>query len=167
MLAAVACGGLIGAASVTARAEPAGGTTPEQRIEASIRAWFALLAARAPGSCAVEDLVSAAPFEFALAAGELASPEGFRAWVSELRSPHPQVSYRLGAIRSEAVGDGLYRARFGFDRRGVDEAGLPHVARGEQAWLIRARAGEPAVVLRIDRERQLVFPGTGPQVVCY
>lgn len=132
-----------------------------------VRSWYTLIESQQVGSCTLDDLLDQSPFEFSSAEGSWPGPEGLSAWVSELRSDHPQVEYRLTNMSTTAVDQGTYRIRFGLDRRALDSDGVPHVARREQAWLIRFRSGALPLVLRIDDESQLVFPGTGPQIVCY
>jgi hypothetical protein len=56
---------------------------------------------------------------------------------------------------------------FRLDRGAIDREGTRHVARYQQAWTLRDRPGDEPVVLAIDTHRLLVFPGTGPQIVCY
>jgi hypothetical protein len=160
---AFALGSLVG----SARAELPGVADPVRRIESMIRGWYSLLEGQSLESCTLEGLLSESLVEFSLEAGSTPGPEDLSAWVSELRSTHPQVEYRLSEMRTRAVGDGTYRTRFAFDRYALDEAGVPHVARREQTWLVRDRADDTLEVLRIDDQRQLAFPGTGPQIVCY
>ena len=93
--------------------------------------------------------------------------DDFSDWLLALRSPHPVVEYRLDKLRIDSYEDDLVRVRFEFERHAIDAAGLPHLTRREQTWLVRNPSGEVPVVLRIDEQRLLAFPGTGPQIVCY
>ena len=77
------------------------------------------------------------------------------------------VEYRVGPIRIDAAGEDLYEARFEFDRLATDDAGIPHVARREQTWLVRDLSDGTAEILRVDEQKLLAYPGTGPQIVCY
>jgi hypothetical protein len=70
-------------------------------------------------------------------------------------------------MHTRVVDGGMVRVHFSFDRYALDEAGVPHLARREQTWLLRDRADDRPEVLRIDDQRKLAFPGTGPQIVCY
>jgi hypothetical protein len=162
-MAAVALGALVS----SAHAELPAVADPARRIESMIRGWYSRLEEQSLESCRLEGLVSEPAVEFSLEAGNTPGPEDFSAWVSELRSTHPQVEYRLSEMRTRAVGDDTYRTRFAFDRYAQDEAGVPHVARREQTWLVRVRADDRLEVLGIDDQRQLALPGTGPQIVCY
>ena len=78
-----------------------------------------------------------------------------------------RVEVRLGPIRIDAAGEGLSAARFEFERLYSDEAGIPHIARREQTWLVRELADGAAEVLQVDEQKLLAYPGTGPQIVCY
>ena len=78
-----------------------------------------------------------------------------------------EVEYRVGPIRIDAAGEDLYEARFEFDRLASDKAEIPHIARREQTWLVRDRFDGAAEILRVDEQKLLAFPGTGPQIVCY
>lgn len=77
------------------------------------------------------------------------------------------VEYRVGPIRVDAVGEGMYEARFEFDRLARDEAGIPHIARRRQTWLVRDGSHGTAEIVHVDDQKVLAFPGTGPQIVCY
>jgi hypothetical protein len=91
-----------------------------------------------------------------------------RAWLSDRRAEHPRVEYRfIGDIRIDPAGEGLYRARFEFDRLAEDDAGTPHIARREHTWIVRDVPDATPVILRIDEQSKLAFPGTGPQIICY
>jgi hypothetical protein len=166
-MAVIALWCMVGSPVDCARAEFPDVADPRIRIESMIRGWYALLEGQSLESGTLDGLLSESPVAFLLEAGATPGPEDFSAWVSELRSTHPQVEYRLSQMRASAVGDGTFRAHFSFDRYAVDEAGVPHVARREQTWLVRDRTDGTLEVLRIDDRRQLVFPGTGPQIVCY
>jgi hypothetical protein len=167
LVATLACSAVGCAAVDRASADASACDASERRISTLIRNWYSLLESQAPESAAIEHFLADSPFEFSLTAGEDPGPGEALAWVSELRSGHPQVEYRLQPIRTESGGEGLVRARFEFERRAMDAEGLLHVARRAHTWLIRDVAGASPAVVRIDEERLLSFPGTGPQIVCY
>jgi hypothetical protein len=101
------------------------------------------------------------------AEGERRIESTVRGWLADLREAHPGVEYRIGAVRIDSAGKGLFRARFELDRRALDEVGVPHIARREHTWLVRDFPGQQPLLLRIDERQLLPFPGTGPRIVCY
>jgi hypothetical protein len=127
---------------------------PERRIESMVREWFGLLVK--PG----------APIRLSLAEADVRSRDELRVWREKLHATHSRVEYRLGPVLVRSVGADLYRVYFELDRRAVDAAGTPHVARSGQTWLVRD-APRGLVVETIDERRLLRFPGTGPQIICY
>jgi hypothetical protein len=147
-----------------AEAEP---PAPEHHVASMIRAWFSSLEGQSPESVALERFLVESPLGFRLGVGGGLGANGLGTWVSDLRSPYPQVEYRIGAIRIDDSADGSYRARFEVDRRAVDSDGVPHVARSAHRWVVAGFQGAVPTVTRIDHEPLLSFPGTGPQVVCY
>ena len=148
-------------------ARAAGESGSEPRIVSAVQDWFALLESQPPAAFSPSDLLPEASFELTLADGKVRSRSGLRAWLFDLRTGHRQVEYRIGAIRVDSAGEGLYEAHFEFDRQAVDEAGAPHIARREHAWLVQAIPRDAPRILRIDERPLLPFPGTGPQIVCY
>ena len=86
---------------------------------------------------------------------------------AQLDATDPEVEYLVGPIRVDSAGEHLYEARFEFDRIASDEAGIPHIARREQTWLVRDLSDGTAEILRVDEQKLLAYPGTGPQIVCY
>jgi len=146
---------------------PGPSADPPSHMESEITRWFSALAEHPPGLPGVARPLAQSPLEFALTEGENAVPADLRAWLVDLRSPHPRVEYELDRMSATRVGDQLHRVRFEVTRRAVDAEGLPHVARSRQTWLIRDRAGLPPTVLRAENVRLLSFPGTGSQIVCY
>jgi hypothetical protein len=136
-------------------------------VASLIRVWFSSLEGQSPESVATDRFLVESPLGFHLGAGSDPSANGLRAWVSDLRSPYSQVEYRIGAIRVDDSGDGSHRARFEVGRRALDADGVPHVARSAHRWVVARSPGAAPVVVRIDHEPLLSFPGTGPQVVCY
>jgi hypothetical protein len=86
---------------------------------------------------------------------------------ARLDAADPDVEYRVGPIRIAPTREGLYEARFELDRLATDEAGIPHIARRAQTWLVRERSDGTAEILSVDEQELLAFPGTGPQIVCY
>ena len=139
----------------------------EHRVASLIRAWFSSLEGQSAESVATAVFPVESPLVFHADVGGDPGVNGLRAWIADLRSPYPQVAYRIGAIRIDDAGDGAHRARFELDRRAVDADGIPHVARSAHRWTVAAPPDAPPVVFRIDQEPLLSFPGTGPQVVCY
>jgi hypothetical protein len=140
---------------------------PEHPVASLIRAWFSSLEGQSPESVATNRTLVESPLRFQLGAGGVPDANGLRAWVFDLRSPYPQVEYRIGAIRIDDVGGDSHRVRFEVDRRAVDADGVPHVARSAHSWVVARSPGAAPAVVRIDHEPLLSFPGTGPQVVCY
>jgi hypothetical protein len=148
-------------------AEAPGSDNRSDHIPQLIESWFSLLEKQPPDSSAMDHFAGASPLAFPLYDGVDPGAGEFTAWIADLRTHHRNVEYRLSEIRTEVAGDGLYRAQFEVDRRSVDGDEMPHVARRRYTWLIREQGYlEPAVV-RIEEERVLHFPGTGPQIVCY
>ena len=139
----------------------------EQRLVALVQGWFAALERRLPEASSLSDLLPASSFEVTWSDGKHRSRSGTSAWLSDLRTSHRQIEYRIGEIRVDSLGKGLYEAHFEFDRQAVDEAGTPRIARREHTWLVRDSPGDPPQILRIDERPLLPFPGTGPQIVCY
>ncbi|MBW2288624.1 MAG: hypothetical protein JRG90_12460 [Deltaproteobacteria bacterium] len=164
LVVALACGILVcGAAAAASRA----GVAEEARVASMVEQWFASLEAQPSEGWAVETFLAESPLAFSLTeAGDL-GPDELAGWLFALRSSHPKVEYRLDKVRLDSPEEDLVRVRFEFDRHAIDAAGLPHLARREQTWLIRDLPGEVPVVLRIEEQRLLAFPGTGPQIVCY
>jgi hypothetical protein len=87
--------------------------------------------------------------------------------IAKLDATDEDVVYRLGPVRIHAAGEDLYQVRFEFDRLASDEAGIPHIARREQTWLVRDLSDGTPEVLQVDEQKLLAYPGTGPQIVCY
>jgi hypothetical protein len=136
-------------------------------IASLIHGWFSLLEQRPPHPFAIDPAASTPSLTFRLSDGGHPGPDEFEDWVADLRTQDPEVEYRLSAMRTKVMGDGLYRARFEFDRHSVDADGKRHVARRGHSWLIEQQAGLDPVVVRIEEQRLLFFSGTGPQIVCY
>jgi hypothetical protein len=139
----------------------------ELRIASMVRDWFAALEVGAFEPRSLDDFPADLSFEFTGAEGSVLSRSEFRARLSDLRSTYAQIEHRVDEIRVEPAGEGLYRARFEFERRALDEAGTPHIARREHTWLVQDEPDEPMLILRIDERPMLPFPGTGPRIVCY
>jgi hypothetical protein len=167
LAAAFVCGALIGGAPVAVATGPPRSAGDESRIASLVTRWFASLAARDRAGFTPRGFLAESPLGFALAATSDPGPDDLAAWLDELRSPHPHVEFRIDALLLDVVDGSTVRASFTLLRRARDAAGLPHVARSEQTWLIRDSAAEVPVVLRIEERRLLAFPGTGPQMVCY
>jgi hypothetical protein len=164
LAAAIACVILFGG---VATATSAAGAGEGVRVTSLISQWFVLLQAQSSDSWAVETFLAESPLVFSLMEAGDPGPGDFADWLSALRSPHPEVAYRLDKLRLDSLEDDLVRVRFEFERHAIDAAGLPHLTRREQTWLVRDLPGEVPVVLRIEEQRLLAFPGTGPQIVCY
>jgi len=141
--------------------------SPAVRIEALVERWFALLEDPSSEPMALNELLPAAPFELLLDGERLHDPAGLLAWVARLRTSYPRIAYELGPIQIQPEGSNLYRVHFEFDRRASDAAGLPHVARREQTWIVDGDASAPPVILSIEERPLLFYSGTGPQIVCY
>jgi len=139
----------------------------ELQIEALIQHWFAVLEDPTAEPKALLDLLADASFALELDGEAIRDRDALLAWASKFRAKHSQVKFSIDPIRVTAEGRDLYRARFEFDRHAVDPAGLPHVARREQSWLVRSRSDEEALALAIEERPLMFFPGTGPQIVCY
>ncbi len=168
---ALGAGAAGGELRATADPDPAAfATLPselEDRIESLIEGWFSILENAAVEATTLNGLLAEPPFELVLDGETLLDPASLLAWVSRLRASYPQIEYRLDSIRIEAQGSDLYRASFEFDRHALDAAGLSHVGRREQSWIIRSGSDAKALILRIEERPLLFFPGTGPQIVCY
>jgi hypothetical protein len=138
-------------------------------MESQIERWFSVLAESPPDLAGEARPRGQSALEFALVEeeGEDAAPADLRAWLLDLRSPHPRVQFELHHMSATRVGDRLHRFRFEVERKAVDAEGLPHVARSQQTWLIHERVASPPAVLRAESVPLLSFPGTGPQIVCY
>ena len=139
----------------------------EQRVEALIRDWFASFANPTIDWNQSSRFLSEMSFEFRSIDGTVRSRSEFLASISNLHTSRVHTEYELDSIKIESVEPDLYRARFQFNRRSVDEAGIPHVARREHIWIVRSESNATPVVLQIEERPLLFFPGTGPQVVCY
>jgi hypothetical protein len=139
----------------------------EQRVEALIRDWFASLANPAVDLNQSSLFLSETPFEFRSIDGAVHSRNEFLASISNLHTSRVHTEYELDLIKIESVEPDLYRARFQFSRHSLDEAGIPHVARREHIWMVRVESNAAPVVLQVEELPVLIFPGTGPQVICY
>jgi hypothetical protein len=142
-------------------------TDPELMVEALIRDWFAALADPANDSSRLEGFLAKTSFEYFSPDETLRGRDAFLASLSTLRALHATTEYRLGSIQIEAVEPRLYRARFEFNTRALDEAGIAHVARREHIWMVRSGLNEAPKILRIEDQPLLVYPGTGSQIICY
>jgi hypothetical protein len=138
-----------------------------QRVETLIRDWFASLANPAIDSKQLSGFLSETLFEFRSVDQGVRGRSEFLASISKFRASRPHTEYELDSIKIESVKPGLYRARFEFSTRALDEEGITHVARREHVWMVRSRSNETPKVLRIDERPLLAFSGTGPQIVCY
>ncbi len=171
ILAALAPGLLNCATTGGVSADPTTSTSAdhgsERRIASMIHEWFALLTSQTLESPALDHFVAQPPFAFSFAEGNVRSLGELRAWASNLRSTSAQVEYRIAAIRLDPAGEGLYQVRFESQQRALDASGAPHIAGRQHTWLVRDFPGEGPVILQIDERPSLVFPGTGPQIVCY
>jgi hypothetical protein len=139
----------------------------EDRIVSLVEAWFTSLPEVAAGADDLEAFVVASPFEVSLVEGDLADIGEFRAWVTELRGAHPQVEYQIRDIRVGLLENGSRHARFEVDRRGVDDEGAMHLTRRRMTWHLRDPGSGPLVLEGVEEERLILFPGTGPQIVCF
>jgi hypothetical protein len=139
----------------------------KQRVETLVHDWFASLANPAIDSNQLSLFLSETSFEFRSIDEIVRGRSEFLASISNLRASRPHTEYQLDSIRIESVKPDLYRARFQFNRRALDEAGIPHVARREHIWMVRSESNAAPVILQIEERPLLFFPGTGPQIVCY
>jgi hypothetical protein len=139
----------------------------EERIEAMIHRWFAVLEDPTVEAKILNGLLAEAPFELILDGEALHDRDELLAWVSNLRATYPQIEHRLDPIRIQPERRDRYRVHFEFDRHALDEAGLPHVARREHIWIVRSDADATPVILKMEERPLLFFPGSGPQIVCY
>ena len=155
-----------GAPSAGRGSEPAVPPEAERRVASLVREWFTRLETRAPQSPSPERLLSAPSFELSTAEGTARTRAAVRAWLDDLRTPHPRVAFQLAAMRIAPVEADLYRARFEVDRRTYDLEELPHVSRWEHTWLVRSVPGEPPVIVRIEERPSLSHPGTGTRIIC-
>lgn len=140
--------------------------TPETRIPPLVHDWFGQLEAGTPEPGSLARFLAEPSFEFTGADGRVLGVPELRTRISTLHSTYAQIEHRIGEIQVEPARDGLYHARFEVERHAVDAAGTPHVARKQAIWLVRVDPGAP-VILRIDEQPILAFPGTGPKIVCY
>jgi hypothetical protein len=138
-----------------------------QRIVSLVEGWFASLPEVPTGSDDLDAFVVTSPFDVSLLEGDLRDPGDFRAWVEELRSPHPRVAYELRDLRVDLVENGFGRARFEVGRRATNDEGDLHLSRRRLTWRFRDRGNGPLVLVGFEEERLILFPGTGPQIVCY
>ena len=160
------CAAILGAGlDPTARTSAADG--PEQRIASLVHDWFGVLEGGASGPRDLDGFLAEPSFDLSLIDTSIQSLVELEAWRSNLHSTHLQLDYRIDSIDVESLDDDLHRARFKFERRAVDDGGVPHLARREHDWLVRDVPGEAPVIVRIDERALLAFPGTGPQIICY
>jgi|GEM_PF-1891113 len=164
LAAAIACGIAVCAAEA---ADSSIESARESRVSLSIEQWFGALAVEPAEEWASEVFLADAPLVFSLTEADDPGSDDLVDWLFALRSSHPRVEFRVGTLRFESLGKDLVRVRFEVDRHSTDAAGLLHLVRREQTWLIRDLPGETPVVLRIEEQRLPAFPGTGPQLVCY
>jgi hypothetical protein len=136
-------------------------------VEQQLRDWYAALSEQPVASHDPRSLLAARGFDVELSRGDFPDEAALGVWVRELRTDHARVAYHITAIRVEEPPDGPRRALVELDREAVDDAGLRHLARREHTWWIDAHAGEQLTVLGVREQRLIVFPGTGPQIVCY
>jgi hypothetical protein len=168
-LIALGAGGDIGQARASSdlAAPEATSSDFEARVETLVNSWFAVLGDPTQEANTLDPLLAESPFELVLDGVVLHDRSALLAWVSDLRAAYPQIEYQLDPIRVHAEAKDRYRVRFQFDRRALDHAGLPHVARREHTWIIQETPHTPPVILEIEERPLLFFPGTGPQIVCY
>ena len=140
---------------------------PQQRVEALIRDWFAALADPAIDSNQLGIFLVEASFEYLSTDETRRGRNAFLASTSAHRALHANTEYRLNLIQIESAEPDLYRARFELSTSSLDEVGIAHVARREHTWMVQSRANQTPKILRIEDQPLLVYPGTGPQIVCY
>lgn len=159
---------------VLAACSSTSGATPQPadtRIEAALEGWFTALARS--GAAPFSDAASPVHFartvdlDFVLRPDSALTPASFDDWLASLRTIHPRVSYRIAAITIEPMEQRALRVRFVLERDAIDVDALRHVARSEQTWRIELKPSGPLEVSAVSEVPKLVFPGTGPQIVCY
>ena len=163
-------------------AEPSDSTSPNAQITEALEQWWTALARRPlaeqPGGQGHP--VDAATLDFALTSASPLSPADLPSWLAAMRPNHPAIEYRLAAVSiapsasrskttptSTPTGSTDYDTRFALERRSFDDTGLSHVARWQENWRIRLQPDAPPIVVSIEEEARLVFPGTGPQIICF
>ena len=132
-----------------------------------VERWFALLENPSAEPETLNDLLAKSPFDLRLEGELLRDRDGLVAWVARLRAIYPQIAYALGPIQIQSEASDRYRVQLEFDRHASDAAGLPHVARREQTWVVRSDTNGTSVILSIEEKPLLFYSGTGPQIVCY
>jgi hypothetical protein len=158
----LACGGSVGPRGREAAARPS-----QDHVESTLRNWYESLAEASTQRDAVTPLLRTHDLAFRPESGDERSEAAIESWIMELRSDLPQVAFALSKTHIDEGPDGSYRAHFELDRRGFDREGNEHVMRREQSWRFRQAAGGTLYVLAIEEKPLLVFPGSGPQIVCY
>jgi len=139
----------------------------EARIDSLIHRWFARLADPSSDANSLGEFVAEPTFALVLDGASIHDRPALLAWFSELRALYPTLEYRIDPIRIHEESRTVYRAVFELDRRAIDEAGLPHVARRKHSWLVQVDPiGEP-VILEIEEQPLLFSSETGPKIVCY
>jgi len=162
------CIGLIVSVSCATDPRPASDASPDLKITHSLEQWFTALARQPLGT----QPTTSASLDFALLPTSPLAPDDLPRWLADIRPNHPQAQYRLAALNISPAdqptpGSTDYDTRFALERDTVDEAGLSHIARWQQHWRIRLPAEGPPIVVSIHEEPLLIFPGTGPQIVCF
>ena len=138
-----------------------------EHLESAIRSWFSLIEESAPGTGSFDRAPSELPLRFALNEVESLALTEYREFVSRLRSPFPIVEFEINKLRSNPLEENSTRVRFEIERKAVDKDGFPHVMRSAQTWIIRDKTETSPVVVRIEEDLLIPFPGTGPQIICY
>ena len=162
------CIGLIVSLSCATDPGQATAASPDLRITHSLEQWFTSLARR---SLATQPAAEAS-LDFALLPTSRIAPDEWSRWLADMRPSHPQAQYRIAELRISPAEppspkSDEYETRFALERDTVDDAGVAHIARWQQHWRIRLPAAGPPIVLSIHEEPRLIFPGTGPQIVCF
>ncbi len=142
----------------------------EGRIHSMVEDWFRLFEGVSRKDRSFDDFISQSSFEFMsdeVGKGMAMSVEDYSAWAALQQASYLQIEHELGELRIDPQADDMYRVRFEFDRFMSDRDGTPHVARRMHSWLVHDVPGQAPEVLRINEQRKLYFPGTGPQIVCY
>ena len=158
----IGCGGSVALRSGEGAVRPS-----RDHVESTLEGWYGSLAGAPAERDAVTPLLRTPDLEFTKASGDGSREAAMQDWITELRSDLPQVAFALSNFHIDEGPDDSYRAHFELDRRGADREGYEHVMRREQSWRIRQSAEGTVYVLAIEEKPLLVFPGSGPQIVCY
>ncbi len=138
-----------------------------QRVDSLVHGWFDALEAETRASRSLNGFMAEPPFELSLLDRNIKSLAELETWRADLHARHLELEYEIGPVKVESAGKALHRVRFEFERRSLDDEGIPHIARRRHTWLVRVVPGHDAVILRIVEHPLLAFRGSGSQLVCF